>query len=818
MAVSGRAPAPGRGGEPTETTSGPLGSHRERHERVRAKASAVVPVAPPRVAPTSSLLPRPPAPRPLLRGPEPAGPEEELGDGGADEDRRLRVGGGGRVPPPTGLGARLQRTSVPELFLAITTPDRPDGGLLVEDDVDGLVTGQQRKRDFLRALRAEVRRVADEELRRVGRSAADCPYIETMLERYDRRSAAETERAVRRYAPESRGVREAQAYLPFVAARLALGIRRWAETGRLPDDLPSDELMSLGSAGGWVGAIAGLAGLRAPEAGATGGGARGAASGTAAAAGPQRQALGPSPGRVDGEALMARLGPGRPLDGTTRARMEAGLGHDFGAVRIHADDDAATLNRDLAARAFTIGEHVVLGSGAPAAGTVAGDALLAHELAHVVQQGTSAAVGDVPVGAADDPLEREADDAAEAVVRGLHAPDRTPRRAALGPRRVRGGLRLQRCGSSYHARSPADLERALPQIARLRDRYHVTFSEESSNWSADELDRVGAALALLEKDPRELAAIRDAVFVRVATPSVSRGRDAQAAYVSSAARVDGTPVRSRRMEIGDGVFHLAGDRLVRLIVHELGHGIEQAAFHDAVYDGMLAEAQLDPASTALQAATAAFINAFNPVIQKAYPATPQAVAFLGAMNAGGQAFVALKKMVGATRATRTTDQGKLETDLTKALTDRDTAWAALQVATPPSPVIVDFGTVIPLMDTAVAALRAMLAAIARKDAADDGAANVAVTRDGVERSTRLARFGEVVDRENIQTLHWSGYNTDYVAEVRKGRSGESHATKVFHFHQEMFAEAYAMWKTDRLMLYNQAPTLAKFFDDGEHLR
>ena len=82
----------------------------------------------------------------------------------------------------------------------------------------------------------------------------------------------------------------------------------------------------------------------------------------------------------------------------------------------------------------------------------------------------------------------------------------------------------------------------------------------------------------------------------------------------------------------------------------------------------------------------------------------------------------------------------------------------------------------------------------------------------------LARFGELVDRENIQTLHWRGYNTDYVAEVRRGRAGESHATKVFHFHQELFAEAFAMWKTDRLMLYNQAPALAKFFDDGEHLR
>lgn len=78
---------------------------------------------------------------------------------------------------------------------------------------------------------------------------------------------------------------------------------------------------------------------------------------------------------------------GRPLEYATRAFMEPRFGHDFGSVRVHADDRAAESARTIGALAYTFGRQIVFDAGAYRPGTVAGQRLLAHELTHVVQQG-----------------------------------------------------------------------------------------------------------------------------------------------------------------------------------------------------------------------------------------------------------------------------------------------------------------------------------------------------------------------------------------------------------------------------------------------
>lgn len=80
----------------------------------------------------------------------------------------------------------------------------------------------------------------------------------------------------------------------------------------------------------------------------------------------------------------------RPLDLTTRAFMEPRFGQDFSRVRVHADGRAAESARALNALAYTVGRDMVFGAGQYAPGTSQGRQLLAHELAHVVQQGNSA--------------------------------------------------------------------------------------------------------------------------------------------------------------------------------------------------------------------------------------------------------------------------------------------------------------------------------------------------------------------------------------------------------------------------------------------
>jgi hypothetical protein len=78
--------------------------------------------------------------------------------------------------------------------------------------------------------------------------------------------------------------------------------------------------------------------------------------------------------------------PGATLDQATRRDMEDRFGRDFSRVRVHHDGPAAQSAREVHAKAYTVGDHVVFGQGQFAPGTEAGRRLLAHELTHVVQQ------------------------------------------------------------------------------------------------------------------------------------------------------------------------------------------------------------------------------------------------------------------------------------------------------------------------------------------------------------------------------------------------------------------------------------------------
>jgi hypothetical protein len=82
-------------------------------------------------------------------------------------------------------------------------------------------------------------------------------------------------------------------------------------------------------------------------------------------------------------------GGGMPLHHDTRTFMESGIGADFGGVKIHTDSKAAQMNRELGARAFTVGNDVYFNSGQYSPETGEGKRLLAHELTHTVQQGAS---------------------------------------------------------------------------------------------------------------------------------------------------------------------------------------------------------------------------------------------------------------------------------------------------------------------------------------------------------------------------------------------------------------------------------------------
>jgi Domain of unknown function (DUF4157) len=78
--------------------------------------------------------------------------------------------------------------------------------------------------------------------------------------------------------------------------------------------------------------------------------------------------------------------PGRHLDPTTRAFMEPRFGVDFGAVRVHTDARAQQLSADLHADAFTLGSDIFFAADKWHPEAASGRRLIAHELAHTVQQ------------------------------------------------------------------------------------------------------------------------------------------------------------------------------------------------------------------------------------------------------------------------------------------------------------------------------------------------------------------------------------------------------------------------------------------------
>ncbi len=81
--------------------------------------------------------------------------------------------------------------------------------------------------------------------------------------------------------------------------------------------------------------------------------------------------------------------PGQALDPATRGFMEPRFGQDFAAVRVHTGATAARSAEAVDAQAYTVGHNIVFGADRFAPGTQAGRQLLAHELAHVVQQGAA---------------------------------------------------------------------------------------------------------------------------------------------------------------------------------------------------------------------------------------------------------------------------------------------------------------------------------------------------------------------------------------------------------------------------------------------
>ena len=107
-------------------------------------------------------------------------------------------------------------------------------------------------------------------------------------------------------------------------------------------------------------------------------------------------------------------GGGQALDSGVAERLSPSLG-DLSDVRVHTDSTANELNHSVAARAFATGTDVYFAQDQYKPNTSDGDRLIAHELAHVVQQRGAPTSGPLTVSNPGDAMETEADAVADSI-------------------------------------------------------------------------------------------------------------------------------------------------------------------------------------------------------------------------------------------------------------------------------------------------------------------------------------------------------------------------------------------------------------------
>jgi len=418
----------------------------------------------------------------LLAGAADAAPTGGSGDAGPRSARpRRRAGRLLLQRAPADAGAATPTPAAAPAAPTAAAGTAAAAPRIVEDGTTELAAGQMRKSDFLAQLRGAVGRTAEEGLAGTMWSAVGCPWIDHWFGYYSGRSGAEVERTVRRYAPETAGAPSAQAFIPLICARVRLGIDDWKTTGRAPG--------APGPAG------AALPGSRPSGVG-------GLLSSAVAAGGRLlgrlffKRSAGEVPTGADPLSVMARLGSGHSLDTGVKARMEGALGHDFSPVRVHDDPASARLAGQLGARAFTVGRHVAFGPGEFQPGTPVGDALIAHELAHVVQQSGASAHG-IALRGADgerDALEHEADRSAIGAVLALWSSSRRFMQEIPHTSfpRLKSGLRLQACREA-----PTATAKGLQQARKAFVSYNTGWT---GDLSLEETGRIHAALQVVVGD------------------------------------------------------------------------------------------------------------------------------------------------------------------------------------------------------------------------------------------------------------------------------------------------------------------------------
>ena len=185
-------------------------------------------------------------------------------------------------------------------------------------------------------------------------------------------------------------------------------------------------------------------------------------------------------------------GSGQPLGAPLREEMEARLGADFSGVRVHTGEAARASAAEVGARAYTVGDHVVLGHGG------VDKQIFAHELTHVIQQRQGPVAGidhgsGFKVSDPSDVFEKAAEANAARVVRGPLSQHRQP---SASPRPVGKTIIQRMFDTQRHAGHALQDQNSL-------NRALFGLEPEITGVSVDMFETPGASRRLLDQAIRQ---------------------------------------------------------------------------------------------------------------------------------------------------------------------------------------------------------------------------------------------------------------------------------------------------------------------------
>lgn len=336
---------------------------------------------------------------------------------------QAKAGDGDAAPPPPPV-ADAAKGAVPSAVPAVH---------FIAEDNEMPGPGQMPKAAFMERLKSEICETVNSALAGTPFSSDNCPYIRASFAKHEHSSAAQIEALIIRYCPAVASARSAEDVISQMKMQVHAAALQWLRNNG-------------GVAGGaaqMVGSIAGGIGNAVSSAASgIGNAVGGIASGISSLF--FKENAGGAASSQSPQAVMQSLGKGSSMDSSTKSRMEGAFDTNFSNVEIHTDSNAAKLSENMNARAFAVGNHIAFAGGEYRPGTLMGDALMAHELAHTVQQSEGRAGGAQMKGSGYSALEEDADNVAVNVMTKLAGRTDKDFKGKVG-KGLKTGLTISRC-------------------------------------------------------------------------------------------------------------------------------------------------------------------------------------------------------------------------------------------------------------------------------------------------------------------------------------------------------------------------------------